>query len=141
MDRSSEPGRISGEWLARIGASSDAGRVILGRDWSTNPLGELESWPEHLRLVTRIMLSSRFPMMIVWGRDLIQLYNDAFRPVLGRDKHPGALGDCARNTWSEIWSEIGPLFSTVLDEGHAVWSEDQRLIIERNGYPEETFFT
>jgi Stage II sporulation protein E (SpoIIE) len=131
----------SGEWLGRVGLGSDAGREILARDWAATPLGDLDSWPENLRLATRVVLSSRFPMMIVWGPDLTQLYNDAFRPILGRDKHPHALGDSARHTWSEIWTEIGPLFATVLDEGQAVWSEDQRLVIQRNGYPEETFFT
>ena len=141
MDRISERGRGSGGWLGGTGVSSDAGREIVGRDWSTNPLGDLGSWPEPLRLATRLMLNSQFPMMIVWGPELIQLYNDAFRPILGRDKHPAALGDTARHTWSEIWDEIGPLFASVLDEGQAVWSADQRLVIERNGYPEETFFT
>ena len=141
MDGISDPRQGSGEWLRGAGLPSDAEREILARDWSSNPLGDLGSWPEHLRLATRVMLNSQFPMMIVWGPDLIQLYNDAFRPILGRDKHPGAFGDNARNTWSEIWDEIGPLFASVLDDGQAVWAVDQRLIIERNGYPEETFFT
>jgi serine phosphatase RsbU (regulator of sigma subunit) len=127
--------------LGRVGTSSDGGRAVLEYPWATTPLGDLDAWPEHLRLVVRVMLSSEFPMMVVWGPELTQLYNDAFRPILGRDKHPLALGGSARDTWSEIWSEIGPLFATVLDEGEAVWSTDQRLLIERNGYPEETFFT
>lgn len=80
-------------------------------------------------------------MMLVWGREFIQLYNDAFRPILGREKHPGALGGSARETWAEIWDEIGPLFARVFDDGEAVWNADQRLLIDRNGYTEETFFT
>jgi serine phosphatase RsbU (regulator of sigma subunit) len=86
------------------------------------------------------MLSSAFPMMIVWGDDYTQLYNDAFRPILGTGKHPGALGRSARETWAEIWDEIGPLFARVF-AGDAVRNVDQRLLINRNGYREETFFT
>jgi len=136
-----EPPAEARSWLGRVGDSSDAGRKVLSHEWAATPLGPLESWPAHLRLVVRVMLSSEFPMMIVWGSELIQLYNDAFRPILGRDKHPAAFGGSARDTWAEIWSEIGPLFATVLDDGDAVQSTDQRLLIERNGYAEETFFT
>jgi hypothetical protein len=100
----------------------------------------VDSWPEQLRLLVQVMLSSEFPMMIVWGREYTQLYNEAFRPILGTGKHPGALGRSARETWAEIWDEIGPLFASVF-AGEAVWNADHRLLINRNGYDEETFFT
>ena len=100
----------------------------------------MEAWPAELRLLVRVMLSSEFPMMIVWGDEYTQLYNDAFRPILGTGKHPGAMGRSARETWAEIWDEIGPLFASVF-AGDAVWNADQRLLINRNGYDEETFFT
>jgi len=100
----------------------------------------VDSWPEQLRLLVQVMLSSEFPMMIVWGREYTQLYNDAFRPILGTGKYPGALGRSARETWAEIWDEIGPLFGKVFG-GEAVWNADHRLLINRNGYDEEVFFT
>jgi serine phosphatase RsbU (regulator of sigma subunit) len=86
------------------------------------------------------MLSSEFPMMIVWGPDYTQLYNDAFRPILGTGKHPGAMGRSTRETWAEIWTDIGPLFAKVF-AGEAVWNADHRLLINRNGYDEEAHFT
>jgi serine phosphatase RsbU (regulator of sigma subunit) len=98
------------------------------------------AWPVELSLLVRVMLSSEFPMMIVWGDEHTQLYNDAFRPILGTGKHPGAMGRSASETWAEIWDEIGPLFASVF-AGEAVWNADQRLLINRNGYDEETFFT
>src|SRR3954451_17206831 len=91
-------------------------------------------------LLVQVMLSAEFPMMIVWGRDYTQLYNEAFRPILGTGKHPGALGHGARETWAEIWDDIGPLFASVF-AGEAVRNVDHRLLINRNGYDEETFFT
>jgi len=113
---------------------------LLAFPWATTPLGPVDSWPEQLRLLVRVMLSSEFPMMIVWGDEYTQLYNDAFRPILGTGKHPSALGHSTRETWSEIWDEIGPLFAKVF-AGHAVWNADHRLLINRNGYDEEAFFT
>src|SRR4051812_18957812 len=115
-------------------------RALLAFPWASTPVGPMESWPEQLRLLVQVMLSSEFPMMIVWGPEYTQLYNDAFRPILGAGKHPRARGCSARETWAEIWDEIGPLFASVFD-GDAVWNADQRLLINRNGYDEETYFT
>ena len=115
-------------------------RALLAFPWATTPIGPVDSWPDQLRLLVQVMLSSEFPMMIVWGREYTQLYNDAFRPILGTGKHPGALGRSARETWAEIWDEIGPLFASVF-AGDAVWNADHRLLINRDGYDEEAFFT
>ncbi len=130
-----------GRLLRDRASHGPAARALLSHCWDATPLGSLDTWPDQLQLLVDVMLSSEFPMMLVWGRELTQLYNDAFRPILGREKHPGALGGSARDTWAEIWDEIGPLFSQVIDAGEAVWSADHRLLIERNGYAEETFFT
>jgi len=43
----------------------------------------------------RIVLTSRFAMFVWWGRELVNLYNDAYRAFLGI-KHPAALGKPAR---------------------------------------------
>ncbi|MFL6204792.1 MAG: PP2C family protein-serine/threonine phosphatase [Acidimicrobiales bacterium] len=125
--------------LARSGHGPEA-RALLAFPWETTPLGPVESWPVQLRLLLQVVLSSEFPMMIVWGPDYTQLYNDAFRPILGTGKHPGALGHSARETWAEIWDEIGPLFATVY-AGEAVSNVDHQLLINRNDYEEEVFFT
>jgi GAF domain-containing protein len=125
--------------LDRPGHGPEA-RALLAFPWDTTPVGPVDSWPEQLRLLVQVMLSSEFPMMIVWGPDYTQLYNDAFRPILGAGKHPGALGRSARESWAEIWDEIGPLFAEVF-AGKAVSNADHRLLINRNGFDEETFFT
>ncbi len=136
-------GKISTEaklLLDRVGRRPTA-RALLSHPWESTPLGPIAGWPVQLRVLVQVMLTSEFPMMLVWGLEYTQLYNDAFRPILGTEKHPGAMGGSAGDTWAEIWSEIGPLFSLVFDEGEAVWNADQRLLIDRNGYTEETFFT
>ena len=109
-------------------------------DWAGTPLGPVEDWPQSLRTSVSICLASGFPMMVMWGPDLVQIYNDAFPPVL-HDKHPAALGQRARDCWPELWELIGPMYRSVLDTGQAVFWEDQLFQPRRRGYVEEAYFT
>lgn len=109
-------------------------------DWSAGPLGDPQEWPQSLRTAVGICLSSRFPILLWWGPELVMIYNDAYRPMLGQ-KHPRALGTPGREVWGEIWDVIGPMLEQVLAGGGATWSVDQLLVLERNGYPEECYFT
>ncbi len=113
---------------------------IRAYGWEQTALGPREQWPQSLRLMAGVALKTRFPMLVFWGRDLIQVYNDAFVPILGA-RHPAALGQFARDCWPEIWDTIGPLLNGVFATGEAVWAEDMPLVLERNGYPEQTYFT
>jgi PAS domain-containing protein len=79
-------------------------------------------------------------MFIWWGPELVNLYNDGYRPMLGQ-RHPNALGKSAAVAWSEIWDPVGPQTDAVLYEGRATWNEERLLVLERNGYPEEAYFT
>ncbi|MBY8849492.1 SpoIIE family protein phosphatase [Saccharothrix sp. MB29] len=97
------------------------------------------TWPAALRTAVRICLTSRFPMIVWWGEDLLFLHNDAYRPMLG-DKHP-ALGKPGEQVWPEIWHTIGPMLRSVMDSGEATWSEDLPLSMARHGYWEETYWT
>lgn len=114
-------------------------RLMQSHDWSTSPLGEPEDWPEPLRLVVDLMLSSKFPMFVAWGRELGFLYNDAYAEILG-DKHPAALGSRFADIWAEIWADIEPLIETAL-RGEASYRQDLPLLMRRHGYDEQTWFT
>src|SRR3569832_1924199 len=118
----------------------ELGARMRGHDWSTSPLGTPAHWPQSLKTAVRIMLNSRYPMFVWWGEELINLYNDAYVSVLGQ-RHPSALGRPAREVWYEIWDLIGAQSDLNLKEGKASWHDKVLLIMERNGYPEETYFT
>jgi PAS domain S-box-containing protein len=118
-----------GEMAARVRAA----------DWSRTPLGPTERWPDALRVAVGICLNSRFPMFVWWGPDLINIYNDAYAPMLGK-RHPDALGRSARQIWSEIWHVVGPQTEAVF-QGQATWNERVPLLMERHGYAEEAWFT
>ena len=73
-----------------FGAHGEMSALLRAFDWSRSALGSPDVWPTSLRTITGVVLGSRFPMMIWWGRDLIQIYNDGYRPILG-DKHPRSM--------------------------------------------------
>jgi signal transduction histidine kinase len=116
------------------------GALIGSRDWSKTPLGPLETWPSSLKTMIGVMLSSRFPMMLGWGPQLLQFYNDAYLPVLGV-KHPASLGAPVSAAWAEIWNVVGPLMLSVLAGGPALWREHELLFINSRGFAQETFHT
>lgn len=117
----------------------EMGNLIRSMDWSLNPLGTPEGWHIALKQAVSMMLRTNFPVLICWGPDYIQLYNDAFRPINGATKHPQALGDSARKTYKEIWDTIGPLFENVI-AGNTVGFPDFKVELERNGYLEDCCF-
>ncbi|MDB5296166.1 MAG: rpfC [Phycisphaerales bacterium] len=100
----------------------------------------MTAWPGSLRTAVGICLGSRFPMFVWWGPDLVNIYNDAYVPVLGQ-RHPDALGRPARELWGEIWPVLGPQADAVMTRGEATWNERVLLVMERHGYAEETWFT
>ena len=126
------------EWV-RGGAV--LGQLVRDFDWSKTPLGPLQSWPQSLKAVTRILLTSRFAMWMSWGPELTFLYNDAYAKMTLGKKHPWALGKPSWEVWKEIWEDIGPRIEKVLQSGEATWDEGLMLFLERSGYREETYHT
>jgi signal transduction histidine kinase/CheY-like chemotaxis protein len=112
---------------------------MRAHDWSTSPLGPPDRWPRPLQTVVALLLQSRFPMFVAWGKDLGFLYNDPYAEILGA-KHPRALGGRFHDIWSEIWSDISPLIDAAM-AGEATYREDLPLLMNRKGYDEQTWFT
>ncbi|HTB19204.1 MAG TPA: PAS domain-containing protein, partial [Bryobacteraceae bacterium] len=109
-------------------------------DWSGTALGPVETWPQSLKTTVSTCLDSRFAIVMWWGKQLVTFYNDGYSKILGV-KHPSALGTPAEGVWPEIWHIIGPMLQGVMERGEATWSENLLLELERNGYPEECYFT
>ena len=118
----------------------ELGELMGRRDWSATPLGPVEGWPRALRTCVRIMLTSRQPMFVWWGDELINLYNDAYRTIVG-GKHPVALGQPASVVWREIWDSVGPRAASAMQQNEGTYDEALLLIMHRYGYPEETYYT
>jgi signal transduction histidine kinase len=123
-----------------LAGGGELGALLRAYDWSTTPLGPPEFWPQSLRMAIRIMLTSLQPIWIGWGKDLIYFYNDPYKSIIG-GKHPWAIGRPTIEVWREIWGEIGPMLEKALGGEQGTYVESQLLIMERNGYPEETYYT
>ena len=109
-------------------------------DWSSTSLGPVGLWPDALRAIVRTILESPFPLNLWCGDDLLLIYNDGYKRVLGA-KHPRALGRPGREVWSEIWPEIESMFGSVRS-GEPVYAEDALFLMERHeGPPERAWFT
>lgn len=119
----------------------EMGERIRNYDWGKTSLGTPDKWPENLCMTVSLILNSKFPMFLWWGKDLIQFYNDAYRPSLGNNgKHPFALGQKGEDCWPEIWPTIKPLIDKVFS-GESTWSENQLIPIYRNGKLEDVYWT
>lgn len=117
----------------------DMGELIRSINWEANPLGPPEGWHPALKQTVSMMLKNTFPVLICWGPDYIQLYNDAFRPINGLTKHPQAMGGSARDTYAEIWETIGPMFAEVM-QGKTHGFPNFMVPLDRNGQPEDCYF-
>lgn len=87
----------------------------------------------------RMVLSSKQPMCFWWGPDLLKFYNDAYIPILGL-RHGQALGRPFPQVWADVWDDVLPFVRSALS-GQATWMEDMPLIMTRNGYEEQTYWT
>jgi len=131
---------VDGDVRPFLGGGGEMGALMRSLDWARTPLGVAEEWSPSLRMMVSLLLANRFPMLLWWGPQYVQLYNDAYRPVLGT-KHPRSMGQAASECWPEIWHIIGPLVDTPFNGGPATWMEDIFLQPNRHGYAEETHFT
>jgi signal transduction histidine kinase len=133
--------RIPSSATQRIFGRGEMADLIRTYDWTTTPLGSIDQWPDTLVTTVNMLLANRNPMFLWWGPDLIQFYNDAYRPSIAGDKHPKAVGQRGIECWPEIWSTIGPQIEGVMNRGEATWHEDQFLPIYRDGKLEDVYWT
>jgi PAS domain S-box-containing protein len=123
-----------------LAGGGEMGERMRALAWSKTALGPVERWPQGLKTAVRIMLTSQQPFWLGWGPELTYLYNDPYKAIIG-GRHPHALGKPFREVWPEIWHLIGPMADKVMQRDEGTYVEAMLLIMERNGYPEETYYT
>ncbi|HTI58927.1 PAS domain S-box protein [Mucilaginibacter sp.] len=125
-----------------LNKGGEMGQSIQRFNWEQTSLGSPESWPASLVVVLGTILNSKFPMLLCWGPELIQFYNDAYKEVLTRfSKHPGALGQRVEDCWQEIWPKINPLIDQALREGKATFTEDFLFSFYNNNTLNASYWT
>ena len=131
MDRSGSPPvqPVRGEMAERIRAY----------DWTSTALGAAETWPPSLKATISLLLGCGFPMIALWGPNLIQVYNDGYRDLMGL-KHPAGLGQPTRACWPEVWHINAPIYERVW-AGETLTFEDALYPLTRSGRLEDAWFT
>jgi PAS domain S-box-containing protein len=125
--------------LAWLSGGGEMGALIRTIDWSATSLGPLSGWPQSLRTSVSLCLSSTFPILVAWGADDVQIYNDAYRPICGA-KHPASMGAPFKVCWATALPVVGAAFDRA-HEGEGAYIRDQRMVLDRYGYLEEAFMT
>lgn len=125
--------------LSHLPGTGEMAVRMRAHDWGMTAIGPPGTWPAALTVLVGVALQAAAPMAVFWGDDLAILYNDAWAALVG-GKHPKALGRPAREVFHEAWPELGPMFARVVAGEGAVEVQDQRLVLDRAGGPEEVYF-
>lgn len=52
-------------------------------NWSASRLGDPQQWSQALKLAADLMFNTPLPLLLVWGRDMTVLFNDAYGALAG----------------------------------------------------------
>lgn len=110
---------------------TEMARRCRALDWGATPLGPVEEWSQSLRTAAALTLTSGFACILLWGPELVQIYNDPYIPFLGV-KHPAGLGMRSRECWAEIDDITVPTYTRVF-AGETVTLTAQPYLLERRG--------
>ncbi|QXI02945.1 PAS domain-containing protein [Pseudomonas monsensis] len=114
-----------------VPGNDDAQALITRTDWSNSALGDAGQWPQSLRTAVDIVLHSPMPMLLLWGPQLTQIYNNGFAMLAG-SKHPHAFGQPAHLIWPELRDFTDPIYRAVLQGQVRTYSE-RRFTLQRDG--------
>ncbi len=122
-----------------LAGSGEAAALARSVDWAKTPIGPVSEWSQALRSTASLVLHNHSAMLLWWGPEFVQIYNDAYRPVLG-DKHPRAMGQRFQDCWSEVFHILGPMAERPFRGGPASTSDDIAVPIHRKVPREEAHF-
>ncbi|WP_299646088.1 PAS domain S-box protein [Sphingomonas bacterium] len=130
-------GVTASSWPASLTGGGETGALIAAFDWSGTPLGAIDQWPHSLRTMLGFLLRSPVPMVMLWGKTGVMLYNDAYSVFAG-GRHPALLGSNVREGWPEV-AEFNDHVMAVVLTGETLAYKDQELTLFRHGGPEQVF--
>ncbi|THZ40507.1 hypothetical protein D6C90_05819 [Aureobasidium pullulans] len=120
-------------------------RYLLGYDWIETAIGavhgsQMQQWPMSLRQAILTYMHCPLPVLIYYGNDLIQIYNEPGKAMFG-SKHPSALGNKQADTWGQtLAGQTSEWIKSGWQQGQAVRIREMMFLLDRDGLIEETYF-
>ncbi|MFD2907589.1 PAS domain-containing protein [Flavobacterium ardleyense] len=122
-----------------LDGGGEMGALIRSKDWSQTPLGHPDSWPSSLKTMISVVLNNPFGMYIVWGKEYTQIYNDGYRPFLGKLNHEDGIGATMQENFPDIWNVFHPMIDKAM-KGEPVFLQDLMLPLEKKDHTENCYF-
>ncbi|RIB30113.1 hypothetical protein C2G38_2238477 [Gigaspora rosea] len=113
--------------------------MVYNYDWSSTPLGPMDSWEPQIISLLNFCLKSEFPTTIFLSPEWTMIYNEASIPIL-KSKHPNALGKPALEIWHESSDSLKSALESVKSTRKGVLENNFYLELQRDGYIEEVYF-
>ncbi|RYF66575.1 MAG: hypothetical protein EOO29_38510, partial [Comamonadaceae bacterium] len=117
----------------------EMGARMRSHDWSASPLGTPASWPQSLRTMAAACLNSPLLGTVLWGPELVMLYNDAYIPSMA-DRHPGALGRPVADVWGPTWQQVAAPFIEAMKTGKGFEQRRVEISMVRDGQQQTTWW-
>ncbi len=138
MVRGKDSALVTGD--ERVYASGEMADCIRELDWGRTPLGAMASWPDTLVGAVNLILETQFPTVLLWGPELVVMYNDGYMPFMA-EKHPALLGQPGQRCWPEAWHIIGPKLEATFARGERFYLENQLIPVVRQGVLTDVYWT
>lgn len=120
-----------------IVSGGEMGEMIRAFDWTKSGLSPIPQWPQSLLTSVNIVLQSPVPLVMLWGKDGIMIYNDAYSVFAGK-RHPRLLGSKVLEGWPEVADFNNHVMKQGL-QGKTLSYKDQQLTLYRNNVAEEVW--
>lgn len=120
-----------------ISGGGQMGSLIRAFHWERTSLGPITEWPQSLVTAVNLILQSPVPIVMLWGKDGIMLYNDGYSMFAGK-RHPSLLGSKVLEGWPEVVEFNRNVMKHGL-QGKTLSYTDQQLTLYRNNKPEEVW--
>jgi len=135
-----ENSTVTGSGIRFLCGGGEMEKLIREYDWSRTSLGDIATWPQSLRTAANICLSSPFACLILWGREMVRIYNNAYAEMLG-NMHPALLGSKGKEGLPEVWNRIGHILEAAFVKGESANLVNQLFVLNRFGRDEECYFS
>jgi signal transduction histidine kinase len=108
-------------------------------EWANTAIGCPDEWTAGLRAAAALVLAAPTPMVLLWGEDATQIYNEPYRALMGA-KHPSVFGTPVKSGWPEGWHLDWELYTRAWG-GESIVVDDAIVSVGRAGDSSDASFT